>query len=301
MEPSRISENFIVLHHQRFRATVDVVLLSIFFGAPLSAHAYIDIPLPSLAELCKDAQHGTETIAVLRVERVNRPKRGIIYRKLRDLKGSFPASGKYFGETFAHVIRDSANDWLMFKPHNYMDRDRLEQQNQAILNWAAEGKTAVIFQRGGEHAICVGHLWYTARPAVTGNRPGGPNDIPFKSNREMPPEKEPWVYGGASDPRFARFFCGDADELAQAVADLLAGKKEVIVPRMVGSAKMLSDRTGPIRRYRADRPEFPDRGGFTWDGRPKTEYSDPFADQALWATHRGNPQRTGADDGPGPR
>jgi outer membrane protein assembly factor BamB len=273
-----------------------VVLVLLTGGGPV--HGYIDIPVRSLAELCKDSQSGTEAIAVLRVEKVNREKRGIVYSKVRDLKGSFPTQGKYFGDTFTHVIRESANDWLMFKPHNFMDADRLEMQNQAILAWAAEGKTAVIFQRRGEQAICVGHLWYTARPAVSGGRPGG--DIPYKSDRDKPPEKEQWVYGGASDPRFARFFCGDADELVTAVTDLLAGKKDVTVPRMVGPARMVSDRSGPIQRFPAEREEFGDRGSFTPDARPKQEYHDPFGDQSSWATHRANAQRTGTD-GPGPK
>jgi hypothetical protein len=267
-------------------------------SADRPARAYIDIPLPSLADLCKDSDRGTETIAVLRVETVNRPKRGIVYRKVRDLKGSFPAGRKYFGDTFTHVIRESANDWLILKPHNHMDAGRLEVQNQAILAWAAEGKTAVIFHRGGEHAVCVGHHWYTARPAVSGGRPGP--DLPYKSDREKPPENEPWVYGGASDPRFARFFCGDVDELVAAVADIRAGKTDVIVPRMVGTAKEVSERIGPVLRFRADRAEFGDRGSYTPDARPKQEYHTPFAGQEPWATHRGNPQRTGSDGGPGP-
>jgi hypothetical protein len=52
-----------------------VVLLA---GADRPVHGYIDIPVPSLAELCKDTKYGTEAIAVLRVEKVNREKRGIV-------------------------------------------------------------------------------------------------------------------------------------------------------------------------------------------------------------------------------
>jgi hypothetical protein len=274
-------------------------------GEVQPARAYIDIPLPSLAELCKDGNRGTDTIAVLRVEKVNREKRGIVFSKVRDLKGTFPSQGKYFGDTFTHVIRESANDWLMAKPHNHVDADRLELQNQAILAWAAEGKNAVIFQRGGEHAICTGHYWYTARPGVSGGRPGNPSDVAYKSNKDKPPEKEQWVYGGASDPRFSRFFCGDVEELIAAVTDLRAGKTDVVVPRMVGTAKMVSERTGPILRFRADREEIPGRslwlGDDTGNGvvaRPPKEFSNPFRDQAPWGTHRGGPQRTGADLGP---
>jgi outer membrane protein assembly factor BamB len=273
-------------------------LVGLVTGEVQPARAYIDIPVPSLAELCKDTNRGTESIAVLRVEKVNREKRGIVYRKVRDLKGTFPTQGKYFGDTFTHVIRESANDWLIFKPHNHMDADRMELQNQAILAWAAEGKTAVIFQREGCQAICIGHQWYTARPGVSSGRPGEPG-LPFRSDRDKPPEKEQWVYGGASDPRFARFFCGDVEELVAAIPDILAGK-EVTAPRMLGTAKTVSDRTGPVLRLRADRAEFGDRGSYTPDARPKKEYHNPFGDLAPWSTHRGNAQRTGADDMPGP-
>ena len=85
-----------------------------------------------------------EAIAVLRIEKVNREKRGIVFRKVRDLKGTFPTQGKYFGDTFTHVIRESANDWLMFKPHNHMDADRLELQNQAILAWAVRSEAGPV-------------------------------------------------------------------------------------------------------------------------------------------------------------
>src|SRR5262249_12973168 len=93
--------------------------------------------------------------------------------------------------------------------------------------------------------------------------------------------------------------------------DLLAGK-EATVPRMLGTDRMLSDRSGPIQQARADRTVFPDRS--QWDHRPgmsrtgspshyqpKREFENPFRDQAPWSTHRGNPQRTGSDDGVGPR
>jgi hypothetical protein len=76
---------------------------------------------------------------------------------------------------------------------------------------------------------------------------------------------------------------------------------------MVGTAKMLSDRSGLIRRFRADREEIPGRslwlGTDTGNGvvaRPPKEFSNPFQDQALWSTHRSGPQRTGSDGGPGP-
>jgi outer membrane protein assembly factor BamB len=248
----------------RFRAVaVGVVptlasLALLLTSAAEPAHAFIDLPPESLARVCAMA----DAIAVLRVEKVNQEKKGIVYRKLRDLKGSFPKPTKQFGDTFTHVLRTSPTaDW------HRQDSANQDLQNGAILAWAAEGKTAVIFQRGGEQAICIGHCWYTTR----GN----------------PPPKEQWVLAAGSDSRYTRFFCGDVDGLVAAVNDLLAGKA-VVVPHMVGTPRMLSDRTAPIRRVRADRAE------------PQREFYSPFYGQAAWSTHRGNPQRTGAD-GPGPK
>jgi len=264
------------------------VVLGLLEGGDRAAQAFIDIPPQSLAKLCED----TQAIAVLRVEKVNREKRGIVYSKVRDLTGSFPKQGKYFGDTFTHIIRKTPYGFVPFDPTTL---DRLELHEEKFLAWAAEGSKAVIFQRGGEHAICVGHSWYHARPAlVIGSERGG-----------APPAKEPWVYGGPGDPRLARFFCGDVEELVTAATDLLAGK-EATAPRMVGTVKMLSDHIGPIQRTRADRIVFLDRSQWnhtpgTSDYQPKKEFDNPFRDQAPWSTHRGNSQRTGADDGPGPK
>jgi outer membrane protein assembly factor BamB len=280
-------------HHPRLRAAAPgllpaaaVMLLLVVANRP--AQGFIDLPVQSLAQLCKDA----EAIAVLRVEKVSREKKAIVYSKVRDLKGSFPTQGKYFGDTFTHVTWEPPGGWIV----QALGRTRLEMHHEAILAWASEGKTAVIFQRGGEQAICIGHTWCHARPAVSGRLTL--NNVAYSSDRERPPEKEPWVYGCASDPRFARFFCGDAAELVSAVTDLLAGK-EVTVPRMMGTAEVLSDRAGPIQRSRADRDEFPDRSQWTRDFQSKKDFHDPFLGQAPWSTHRGNPQRTGAD-GSGP-
>jgi outer membrane protein assembly factor BamB len=74
----------------------------------------------------------------------------------------------------------------------------------------------------------------------------------------------------------------------EALTSILAGK-QVTVPAMIGTVKMVSDRTGPIRASRSDR--------FV----PQRDFYSPFHWQPTWGTHRGNPQRTGADDGPGPK
>jgi outer membrane protein assembly factor BamB len=239
-------------------ALVTTACVALLAGGARPARAVIDNPGETLAKQCQLV----EAIAVVRVEKVNREKKGIVYRKVRDLKGRFPAPRPFFGDTFTHVLRQNPNpDW------HRQDADNYDQQNDAILAWAAEGKTTVIFQRGGEQAVCVGRAWYTLRG--------------------QPPAAGHWVLSGGADSRFLRLFCGDVEELADAVTDLQAGK-EVTVPHMIGTVKMLSDRTGPVRHIGADKPE------------PQGEFYSPFHGQAPWCTHRGNAQRTGADDGPGP-
>jgi outer membrane protein assembly factor BamB len=235
------------------------VLLVLLVGDGRPARAVIDNAGGSLSNQCKLV----DAIAVLRVEKVNREKRGIVYRKVRDLKGRFPGPRPYSGETFTHVLRRNPNpDWHREDYHNQ------DLQNDAILAWAAEGKTAVVFQRGAEQAVCVGHAWYALRGE--------------------PPARGRWVLAGGADSRFLRLFCGDAGDLVAALTGLLAGK-DATVPRMVGTAKMLSDRSGPVRRARADGVG------------PQGEFYDPFLGQGPWSTHRGDPRRTGADDRPGPR
>jgi outer membrane protein assembly factor BamB len=240
-------------------AAVLVVLLA---GGDRPARAYVDLPHQSLSKLvhCRVCQ----MITVVRVEQVNRDKKAIVYSKNRDLKGTFP---DFVGQTFTHVLGPVHNP-------NY-HREDVEHEhilNDAILAWAAEGKTAVIFTGGGaqNQLICVGHAWYTTR--------GDP-----------PSRTDPWVLRGSADSRLQCLFCGDTDELVSAVTDLVAGK-EATVPHAVGAAKLLSDRAAPVVRSRADQDVLlPNKLGA----------ASPFKDQAPWGAHRGGPQRTGSDDRPG--
>jgi outer membrane protein assembly factor BamB len=224
-----------------------LVLLS---GASSPAPAYIDLLAGSLAAECKNAH----AIALLRVEKVHRDRKAITYRKVRDLKGTLPP---FAGETFTHVLGTIQNP-----ERHQQDVETKDLQNDAILAWAAEGKTAVFFLGpGGACAICVGHAWYTTRG--------------------VPPAGEPWILRGAADSRLQRLYCGDADELVAAVRAILAGRPHPGngVPRMVGTEEMVTDRTGPIVR--------------AWGA--------PFPVASPWSTHRGGAQRAGADGGPGPR
>ena len=66
-----------------------------------------------------------------------------------------------------------------------------------------------------------------------------------------PPRDERWVLAGGCDSRFLRFFCGDADQLATAVPEILLGKA-VKVPCLVGDPKAVSAETAALREIDAD-------------------------------------------------
>jgi outer membrane protein assembly factor BamB len=242
--------------------TAPILALMLIIAIVNPARSVIDAPGETLPKQCALVPN----IAVLRVEKVNREKKGIVFRKLRDLKGSFPAPYKVVGDTFTHVLGGGRT--IKFHPE---DSNNLEQQNEAILARAEEGKTAVVFQRGSVQAICIGHAWYTAD--------------------SQPPAKEFWVASCGPDSRFQHLFCGDVEELIDAVTKIQAKKtKEITLPVMIGNAKMLSEHSGPIRRISADK--------FV----PHRSFYSPFHWQATpWATHRGNQNRTGADESAGPK
>jgi outer membrane protein assembly factor BamB len=271
-------------HHNRIRVVAlgflpaAAVVLVLLAGGERPAQAYVDAQLPTLTDIVwsrSESGLGDKRafeIAVLRVEKINREKKAIAYRKLRDLKGAFPGQHKQFEGTFTHVLRPMHNS-PNFRAWDVANQERLNEQ---VLTCAAEGKKAVVFQRLGARLICVGQAWYSV-------------DVNPLGRQHLP-------QAAASDARYSRVFCGDVEELITAVTDLLA-RKAVTVPRMVGNDRMLNDRTAPIRRGRADRYDEIDAGHF---GRPGY-YMSPFRDQAPWSTHRGNARRTGADDGPGPK
>jgi hypothetical protein len=231
-------------------AAAGALVLVVLSAGDRPARAFIDLLPGSLAAECRSAH----AVAVLRVEKVWPEKKAITYRMVRELKGTLPA---FAGATFTHVLGPVPNP-----EQHAQDLATKDIQNDAILTWAGEGKTAVLFLgAGGATAVCVGHAWYTTRG--------------------LPPAAGPWVQGGSADSRLQRLYCGDAEELVAAVTALVAGKpgREVAVPRMVGMPEMVTDRSGPILRA----------------------WALPFPAAVPWSTHRGNVQRTGSDGGPGPK
>ena len=82
-------------------------------------------------------------VILCRVESIDRQKNLIIYRKVRDLKGTDNR------ELIRHNIGKGG-----FNPREW----------QYPMEWAEVGKTAVFFHNGGAGEMCIGTYWYQAYP-----------------------------------------------------------------------------------------------------------------------------------------
>lgn len=78
-------------------------------------------------------------VVVLRVEQVDREKNLIVYRKVRDVKGT------HAGETVKHNIGKGG-----FHPREW----------QTVMAWAEVGRTALFFHNGGASETCIDGYWY---------------------------------------------------------------------------------------------------------------------------------------------
>jgi hypothetical protein len=101
---------------------------------PRPAVAYVEAP-HSLGLICTLSTN----IVVVRVEKVDREKNLIIYRKIRDLKGKHPT------DLIKHNIGRGG-----FNPREW----------KYTMEWAEPGKTAVFFHNGGQSETCIGTYWY---------------------------------------------------------------------------------------------------------------------------------------------
>jgi HEAT repeat protein len=102
-------------------------------GLPGPAPAYIDAS-PTLGRLVKESTN----IVVLRVEKVSMDKRAIIYTKVADLKGKYPA------DQVKHQLTDGWHPG----------------ESKFILEWAEPGRIAVCLLNGKSALICVDNYWY---------------------------------------------------------------------------------------------------------------------------------------------
>ena len=100
------------------------------------AEAYVELPY-TLGRVILEST----SISVLRVEKVDKEKNLILFRKIQDLKGTLA------GETTKHNIGRGGFH---------------EREWKAIMDWAEPGKTAVFFNNGGASETCIGNYWYQA-------------------------------------------------------------------------------------------------------------------------------------------
>src|SRR5207302_1225972 len=83
----------------------------------------------------------SSNVVLMRVEKVDKEKRMIIYRKVRDLKGKHPT------DVIKHTLAAPGFN---------------EREWKYPMAWAEVGKTAVFFHNGGASETCIGTYWYQA-------------------------------------------------------------------------------------------------------------------------------------------
>ena len=101
---------------------------------PRQSYAYVEAP-HSLGLVCTLSTN----ILVIRVEKVDKQKNLILYRKVQDLKGKHPTD----------IIK-----------HNIGRQGFHPREWQYPMEWAEEGKTAIFFHNGGQSETCIGTYWY---------------------------------------------------------------------------------------------------------------------------------------------
>jgi hypothetical protein len=103
---------------------------------PPPAQAYVEAPY-TLGRVIAESSN----VLVMRVEKVDKEKNMIIYRKVRDLKGQHNTE----------VIK-----------HNIARNGYHEREWKYVMEWAEVGKTAIFFHNGGASETCIGNYWYQA-------------------------------------------------------------------------------------------------------------------------------------------
>src|SRR5262245_373679 len=181
-------------------------LLAVFVAS--SADAYITAPVQTLGKLCESTY-----ITLVQVEKFNREKGVIIYRKVKDLKGKYPLDRIRHAFDLQNTpqhkgsgdvpVRPDAKDW------------------QHAIAWAEAGKTAVIFSLKYDPYGDFGHTYIDGCWYAT-----------------MCPQRD-WDFWWAiyADPALlTRWHCGKPADLATAVEEILAGKPAV-VPSLAGGTR----------------------------------------------------------------
>lgn len=111
--------------------------------------------------------------------------------------------------------------------HNIGKRGFHEREWKSIMAWAEVGKKAVFFHNGGASETCIGDYWYQCYA-----------------------EGEWWGLSHA-EPFLLRTYCGDADKLSAAVANILKGQEVVISCMADANKEQLHQRKGKLQRMKA--------------------------------------------------
>ncbi|HEX8914828.1 MAG TPA: VCBS repeat-containing protein [Humisphaera sp.] len=118
-------------------AAATVALAALLLAARPAA-AYVEVPF-TLGRVVNEST----VIVLMRVEKVDREKNLIVYRKVRDIKGAHP------GDTIKHNIGKAG-----FHPREW----------QNTMAWAEVGKTALFFHNGSAGECCIDNYWYQIYP-----------------------------------------------------------------------------------------------------------------------------------------
>ena len=120
---------------RRFGAIVIITAVaSLPFFLPDPAEAYVEAPY-TLGRIISESSN----VVLMRVEKVDKERNLIIYRKVKDLKGQHPT------DVIKHNIGRGG-----FHPREW----------QITMEWADVGKTAVFFHNGGASETCIHNYWY---------------------------------------------------------------------------------------------------------------------------------------------
>jgi hypothetical protein len=118
-------------------ALVAAGAIALWLATP-PAYAYIEAPY-TLGKIITESTN----IVVMKVEKVDKEKNLIIFKKVRDLKGTHGT------EQIKHNIGRGG-----FNPREW----------QYVMEWAEVGKTAIFFHNGGASETCIGNYWYQCYP-----------------------------------------------------------------------------------------------------------------------------------------
>src|SRR5579863_7755985 len=109
-------------------------LVLAFTPGSLPIAPYIEAPYPIGRVMAESTN-----ILVVQVDKVDKQKNLIIFKKIQDLKGKHPT------DVIRHQIGQGG-----FHPREW----------QNIMAWAEPGKLALIFHNGGASETCIDNYWY---------------------------------------------------------------------------------------------------------------------------------------------